>query len=170
MTHTVKNEFVRLPETTLNWKESAERWSILECFEHLNRYSHYYHSQIAKSITEANKIDTGMLESKSTWLGRKFIGMMHPDNVRKHRTYKKMNPQSCMLSAAVLATYLQNQEDLLGLICEASSVNVDKVSIPVEFMKLLKMNIGDALQFVVMHEKRHVHQAQRIWLKSEQTA
>ena len=167
---TVKNEFVRLPETRLNWKESAERWSILECFEHLNRYSLYYHSQIAQSITKAVKIDTAIPETKSTWLGRKFIGMMHPDNVRKHRTYKKMNPRSCTLSAAVLAKFLQNQEELLGLIREASSVNLNEVSIPVEFMNLLRMNIGDALQFVVIHEKRHVHQAQRIRLKSEQTA
>ena len=167
---TVKNEFVQLPEKRLNWKESAERWSILECFEHLNRYSLYYHSQIALSITKAVKTDTAMLETKSTWLGRKFISMMHPDNVRKHRTYKKMNPRSCMLSAAVLAKFLQNQEELLGLIREASSVNLNEVSVPVEFMKFLKMNIGDALQFVVMHEKRHMHQAQRIRLKTEQTA
>ncbi len=167
---TVKNEFVRLPETRLNWKESAERWSILECFEHLNRYSLYYHSQIAQSITKAVKIDTAIPETKSTWLGRKFISMMHPENVRKHRTYKKMNPRSYTLSVAVLAKFLQNQEELLGLIREASSVNLNEVSIPVEFMNLLRMNIGDALQFVVIHEKRHVHQAQRIRLKSEQTA
>jgi len=81
-----------------------------------------------------------------------------------------MNPRSCTLSAAVLAKFLQNQEELLGLIHEASSVNLNEVSVPVEFIKFLKMNIGDALQFVVMHEKRHLHQAQRIRLKTEQIA
>ena len=110
-----------------------------------------------------------MLESKSTWLGRKFIGMMHPDNVRKHRTYKKMNPQSCMLSAAVPATFLQNQEELLGLIREASSVNLNKVSIPVVY-ETLENEYWRCITICCEHEKRHVHQAQRIWLKSEQTA
>jgi hypothetical protein len=80
-----------------------------------------------------------------------------------------MNPQRCTLSAATLDKFLQNQEELLRLIREASSVNLNKVSIPVEFIKLLRMNIGEALQFFGMHEKCHINQSYRMSSKTEQT-
>jgi len=43
-------EFETLPESDLNWKEHPKKWSILECLEHLNRYSDYYHLEIKKAI------------------------------------------------------------------------------------------------------------------------
>ncbi|MBA4055707.1 MAG: DinB family protein, partial [Marivirga sp.] len=36
---------------------------------------------------------------------------------------------------------------------------LNKSHVPVEFMKLLKMNLGDALTFVIVHEQRHISQA-----------
>jgi hypothetical protein len=45
-------EFEFLPESTLNWKERNEKSSILECLEHLNRYSLYYNLELRKRSRE----------------------------------------------------------------------------------------------------------------------
>ena len=151
-----------MPEKILNWKETPKKWSILECLEHLNRYSIYYNAEIEKSILRAFKSDNSGVEAKSTWLGNRFIKMMHPDNTAKQKTFARMNPASSALNQSTLDKFLQHQNELLRLLQKASDVNLNKTSIPVEFIKLLKMNLGDGLQFVIVHELRHINQAKRV--------
>ena len=43
--------FRSLPVTELNFKENPERWSILECIEHLNMYGDFYLPEIEKTDT-----------------------------------------------------------------------------------------------------------------------
>ena len=162
----VAKEFELLPESSLNWKERAEKWSILECLEHLNRYSLYYHAELRKAIARAVP-SYNRHEAKSTWMGKKFIAMMHPDNTKKHKTFSRMNPSHGSLKKEVIERFLRNQEELLDLLNEASTIDLNKASIPVEFLKILRMNFGDALQFVVVHEQRHIKQARRAVLNAE---
>ena len=148
-----------LPESTLNWKERAEKWSILECLEHLNRYSSYYNAELTKAIARAIPSDN-QHEAKSTWIGKKFIAMMDPDNKTKHKTFARMNPTHGVLKKDVIERFLKNQDELLNIVNNSTKVDLNKGSVPVEFLKILRMNLGDALQFVVVHEQRHVRQAQ----------
>jgi hypothetical protein len=152
-------EFEHLPESTLNWKEHSEKWSILECLEHLNRYSLYYHTELKKAIARTIPSDNKE-ESRSTWMGKKFIAMMHPDNRAKHKTFARMNPVHGAMKKDVIERFVRNQQELLDIISDASKVDLNKGSVPVEFLKILRMNIGDTLQFVVVHEQRHINQAQ----------
>ena len=92
-------------------------------------------------------------------MGRKFIAMMHPDNTTKHKTFARMNPTEGSLKKEVIVRFLRNQQELLDILELASKVDLNKASIPVEFFKILRMNLGDALQFVIVHEQRHLKQA-----------
>ncbi|HEY5917884.1 MAG TPA: DinB family protein [Chryseolinea sp.] len=152
-------DFERLPESDLNWKEHQAKWSILECLEHLNRYSLYYNAEFKKAIDRAVAINNNQHQAKSTWMGRKFIAMMHPDNTTKHKTFARMNPTEGSLKKEVIGRFLRNQRELLNILDLASKVDLNKASISVEFLKILKMNLGDALQFVIVHEQRHLKQA-----------
>jgi hypothetical protein len=152
-------DFERLADSDLNWKEHQSKWSILECLEHLNRYSLYYNAEFKKAIGRALAANNLQHQAKSTWLGRKFIAMMHPDNTTKHKTFARMNPAQGSLKKEVIGRFLRDQQELLDILDLASKVDLNKASIPVEFLKILKMNLGDALQFVIVHEQRHVKQA-----------
>jgi hypothetical protein len=153
-------EFESLPEAELNWREHPKKWSILDCLEHLNRYSNYYHTEIRKAIARGKQSSTKIdREVKSTWMGRKFIAMMHPDNTAKQKTFARMNPIKGTLRKEVIYKFLRNQQELADILEDASNVDLNKVSISVEFFKILRMNLGDALQFVVVHEQRHIKQA-----------
>ena len=151
--------FERLADSDLNWKEHQAKWSILECLEHLNRYSLYYNSELKKAITRTITTNTDQHQAKSTWMGKKFITMMHPDNTTKHKTFARMNPTEGSLKKDVIVRFLRNQQELLDILELVSKVDLNKASIPVEFFKILRMNLGDALQFVVVHEQRHLKQA-----------
>ena len=152
-------DFERAAESDLNWKEHQAKWSILECLEHLNRYSLYYNAEFKKAIARTITSNNDQHQAKSTWMGRKFIAMMHPDNTTKHKTFARMNPTEGSLKKEGIVRFLKNQQELLDILELASKVDLNKASIPVEFFKILRMNLGDALQFVIVHEQRHLKQA-----------
>jgi hypothetical protein len=110
---------------------------------------------------EAATREHGSFEVKSTWLGKKFIAMMHPDNQKKLKTFARMNPSNSNLTKAVLNEFLKHQNDLLDALKNISNANLNKGRIPVEFFKLIKLSLAEALQFVIVHEQRHVNQAMR---------
>ncbi|WP_347157447.1 DinB family protein [Pontibacter chitinilyticus] len=158
---TVATELAPLDLSSLNFKPSPDSWSILECLEHLNRYSRYYNPTLATAISRNTNGQVAASISYS-WLGKKSLDMVRPQNMKKHKTVKHMNPNNSALTRATLEEFLQHQTELLHLLEEAKAANLHKKAVPVEFFKLLKMRIGETLEFVVLHQERHVQQALRV--------
>lgn len=161
---TIESKFSNLPDAQLNLKPAADRWSILECFEHLNLYSQYYLTALESAMSKATS--PGVDEMKYSWIGKKSIAMMHPSNAKKQKTFKKMVPSKSGLTRDVLATFLNDQQRILRMIEKSRDLNVTRSQVPVEFFKLLTMNIAETLEFVIVHEQRHLIQAENI-LKSK---
>jgi hypothetical protein len=82
--------------------------------------------------------------------------------MKKHKTVKHMNPNNSQLTRATIEEFLQHQQELLQLLHDAGKANLSEKAVPVEFFKLLKLRIGEALEFVVAHQERHVQQALRV--------
>jgi hypothetical protein len=159
----VENDFLDLDEKVLNYKSSRESWSILECFEHLNRYNRFYNEKFEQAILASPQSKSE--EATSSWIGRKFIAMMHPDNKKKIKTVKNMNPMlglTSKLNRSTLHEFLKHQHALLLILDSAKRADLNGANIPVEFFRLIKMRLGDALQFVVVHEQRHLIQARNV--------
>ena len=159
---TVRHQFAALDLALLNQRPAPGSWSILECLEHLNRYSRYYSPALASAFNRAGpqvlRPDT---EVVYTWLGRKSVRMMQPGNPKKQVSLKHMNPLGSRLDESVLAEFDQYQAQLLELLAQAGAANLNKRAVPVEFFRFLKLRLGEALEFVVVHEQRHVQQALR---------
>jgi hypothetical protein len=160
----VENDFLHLDEPLLNYKSNQASWSILECFEHLNRYNRFYNEKFERAIATSSQ-NNNKDEAKSNWLGRKFIAMMHPDNKKKIKTVKSMNPMlglQSRLGRSTVHEFLRHQHALLRILDSAKRADLNQSTIPVEFFKLIRMRLGDALQFVVVHEQRHLIQARNV--------
>ncbi|NEM96501.1 DinB family protein [Pontibacter burrus] len=158
---TIVSEISSLDNSLLNYKSAPESWSILECLEHLNRYSRYYNPALAKAITKHTSNNSAPGISYS-WLGKKSLEMVRPQNGKKHKTVKHMNPANSQLSTATITEFLEHLQDLENLLRSAKTANLNKKVIPVEFFKLLKMRIGETLEFIVTHQERHLQQALRV--------
>jgi hypothetical protein len=157
---TIERELAPLDDFELNFKPSPERWSVLECLEHLNRYSRYYNLAIAGAVQQVPaRVEHELV--RYSWLGRKSIGMMQPSNSKQYKTVKHMNPTGSTLGREVITEFQAHQTQLLQLLTSAQSTNLNKKAVPVEFFRLLKLGIGEVLEFVVRHEERHVQQAVR---------
>ena len=159
---TVGTSFAPLETALLNYKPAPERWSILECLEHLNRYSRYYHTQLARALEQPS---SPRAEFSHSWLGRKSIDAVRPENRKAQKTLARMNPNQSQLDAATVAEFLDHQTQLLRLLTRAQAANLNRKVVAVEFFRLLKLSLGDALEFLVAHQERHVQQAARVPLE-----
>lgn len=167
MIENVQENFLPLSDRQLGFKPDPSSWSILQCFEHLNRYNRFYNAEIKKRIDSGESVDQ---ELRSTWIGKKSVAAMHPDNRKKQRTLRHLNPQQINPDRSVVDEFLGHQKELLDLLDRAKASNLNNVKIPVEFFRLLKMNLGDALQFLIVHQQRHFLQMSRIRERMAQLA
>ena len=168
---TVDLNFKDLSHEQLNWKENQNNWSIAECLEHLNIYAAYYLPTIERLIAKAKKdIAYSKLEAKSNWFGKYSINSIAPSNAKKIKTMKHLDPSRSKIEGDVLERFLVFQNQFKALLKRAHEVNLNKVKVPVEFFKLLKINLGDCFQFLLAHEQRHINQALNVKKTMEQTA
>lgn len=152
------SSFLKLSIDELNQTPLTGGWSALQCFEHLNLYNQYYVSELKTAIdTVSERLED--FEIEFTWMGKKSIAMMHPSNRKKQKTFKKMVPVSDTLSAELIYTFLNDQKTILQLLDAAMTKDIGRKKIKVEFFRLLKMNIAETIEFVLVHEQRHLLQA-----------
>ncbi|GAB3299474.1 DinB family protein [Hymenobacter tenuis] len=157
----VSHELCSLPPDAMNFKPAPGSWSVLECIEHLNRYGRYYLPALAKALSRS-KLNTASNEEVGfSWLGRKSYEMVRPDNGATHKTLARMNPARSHLTREVLTEFLEQLAELQRLLRAAAGIPLNQKVVPIEFFKLLKLQLGEALLFVVAHCQRHMAQAQR---------
>lgn len=151
--------FRELPESQLNFKESPERWSILECIEHLNRYGDFYLPEIEKSILHGKPKDS---DFKSGAVGNWFANLMKVKNgkIFKMKTPADKNPLGSMLTALTIDRFLKQQERLKSLLNQARNTDLTKTKVPISLTKFMKLRLGDTFRFFVYHIERHILQAE----------
>jgi hypothetical protein len=152
----------------LNWKESPESWSILECLEHLNLYSDFYIPAIAHAISTSKFKNDPFF--KSGVLGNYFAQSMLPkEKLNKMKTFKDKNPLNSTLdSTAVLGRFIQQQTDMLQWLERAKKVSLNTVKTEITLTKWVKLKLGDTFRFVINHNIRHIKQIENI-LKKQST-
>ncbi len=145
---------------TLNWKENDKSWSILECIEHLNRYSDFYIPEISSRINHSK--NTSSSSFKSGLLGNYFAESMLPKaNFKKISTFKSMNPLGSELDLECLNKFAEEQKNLLDILEKCKSVDLNKVKTSISISKLIKLKLGDTLRVLIFHNQRHMAQAKR---------
>jgi hypothetical protein len=156
-------EFRRLDATKLNFKVAPEKWSILECIEHLNLYGDFYLPEIEKAILR-NKVSSANHIFKSGLIGNYFANLMRIKNgkIVKMKTPGDKNPVGSALTILTIERFLKQLEMLNSLLERAKTVDLTHTKVPISLTKLIKLRLGDTLRFFVYHIERHIAQAGRL--------
>ena len=161
--HESQNAFQPLDPETLNQLSPSGGWSIAQCLEHLNRYSRFYHSEIKQAIRKAHEKGRKPEEQVAYgFLGTRFIQMIAPGTTKNMKTRKHLDPGKESFGAEVVEEFLEHQHELLNIIALARETNLNQVKIKVEVMPMLKFRLGACLEFLVLHEERHLAQAGKL--------
>ena len=163
-TRQVMNQAEKLKDhdlPVLTKRENPVSWNILECLEHLNLYGNFYLPEIEEKIK--NSKTTKEVEFKSGFLGNYFANSMLPKKkLNKMNTFKDKNPLNSDLTKDVINEFLNQQIKLLDLLNKSRHVSLNKVKISISISWLIKLKLGDTLQFYINHMIRHMKQIQRI--------
>lgn len=157
---TVKVKFQSEDQHILAKPAANGGWSIIQCLAHLNTYGDYYLPRIEKALTHfsGKSVET----FTSAWLGTYFIKMMDPSkSAKKYKAANLHLPPAELDGQAVIATFIHQQESLLGYLQLATMVDLNAIKIPISISKLIRLKLGDVLQFMVVHAERHIQQANR---------
>lgn len=163
-------EFVPLPPNQLLWKPAPEKWSVAQCLEHLNRFGLHYlpemESRIGMALVKGSRPVSAF---RSGWLGNFLVHSVQPMNTGsaranlKYPAPKAYDPNRAgATTSAALPEFLRQQEAMLRVLESAGRVSLERVRIPVSVTNLVKLRLGDCLRFVIVHNQRHVQQAQRV--------
>ncbi len=161
----LKEQILTCSENQLNWKPSIDKWSVLECLEHIILSGQYYINQINKKLSSkipgADPLD---LDFKPGIIGNYSVKGMKPgpsgEITNKMKTFKRMEPgKSNLDQEGVLADFARYQADLITVIEKSKYYNLNKVKIRSSIGNLIRFKLGDALRFVVAHNQRHIQQA-----------
>ncbi len=157
----VREHFAHTALATLKQRPTPEQWSAMDCFAHLNAQFEGYLSrmELAQHKAKARKWLPTM-DRRSNGLGRMAIRKADPSNVKPGKSPKSLNPlKKLPVRDTELKVFLINGEMLLRLIRQAREVDLNKTSVKPLHWSLFRFRMGDLLEYLVLHARRHFIQA-----------
>ena len=144
----------------LNWKPSADAWSIGQCVEHLCVSNEIYLGPIAESLDrqQPDPVD----EIRLGWFSRKFIRDYIAPSNKKAKAPSKIAPGVSAVEAAILDRFLRSNENTRKLMQAASHFDVNRIRFQNPFVPILRFTVGTGFEIISKHESRHLLQAERV--------
>lgn len=160
--------FSKLTTGQLNWKPSAERWSVAQCFEHLITTNKGY-------LTTFEALDRGEKKTRlaerlpflSTIGGSLLKRSLDPKSTRKLKAPSKARPTSSNLDSSILSDFIDQQNVIIGYMNRLKKLDTERIILTSPFFSLITYNLADAFRILVVHEQRHLLQADNVVLESE---
>ncbi len=152
-----------LGDEAANWRPGANRWSVVQCLEHLNAACRLYFPDLDAAVERARRKGlTGPQAPRRGWLGRRMIRMIDAPVRRKMPAPKPFIPADTLSLAAVVAQYRADKKRLRQILLAADGLDLWRAKMRMSAFKLIKLSLGDTLAFMLAHERRHLWQAERI--------
>ena len=157
----VRANFVEQPLAALAKRPSPEKWNAQECFAHLNAQFDYYLPRIELALHKAKaRRWLPVQERRSNWFGRRAVRAANPTPLRPRRSRKAIDPSKLLnVRPNEVKIFLINLEMMLRLLRQAREVDTNMPRIQPMQWSLFKFTLGDLLEYLVLHAKRHVSQA-----------
>lgn len=151
-----------LTEEQLLWKPAPKKWSVAGCFEHLILTGEAWHSNIRTAIKGAEAVRSSKeREYRPTFFGRFFLGMTG-EKVRLPMPTHPMFDPGESVAADAPERFLEQQQELLGLIEDARGLNLQAPRVAFPQWPRMSLRLGEALALVVNHQHRHLQQVEAV--------
>src|SRR5215213_106664 len=158
----VKSRFGSLSTEQINWRPSAEGWSVGQCFEHLIKTNKLFYDELDKIAGGTRRNSFWENWSPLTSFGGKFLIKSLKSDERKFKAPSQAIVPPSEIDAGIIEQFSAHQAEIIEKIKRTENADWRKTVITSPFMKLMTYNFADGLQVVVEHEKRHFRQAERV--------
>jgi len=158
----VKSTFGNLSPAQLNWKPSAERWSVGQCFDHLLTSNKGY-LPIIDDVLKGRK--RSFLESMPLLpglAGKLLIKSLDPATTRKIKAPKRFEPARSDITPSVINDFVDQQTAIVEKMKATEHLDLEKIIITSPAVAAVTYSLMDAYRIIVVHEHRHFQQAKRV--------
>ena len=155
--------FGDLTAPQLNWKPSAEQWSVAQCFDHLMNANAAYFPTFDQILSgdKKNTFWESLPWLPSVW-GRLLIKAVSPESKRKLTAPKLIRPSTSSIDGAVIRRFVDQQSEVIRYMKATEGLDIERINVTSPITNLITYSLMDAYRIIVNHEKRHSLQARRV--------
>ena len=147
----------------LNWKPSADHWSVAQCFDHLVTANEAYFPIFEKVLSGEKK---STFWESLPWLpafwGKMLIKSLDPESTRKMKAPKIFYPSSSRVDSSIIRRFIDQQDQVIRYLKATEDLDLEKIKISSPVTSLITYSLMDAYRIIITHEKRHLLQAMRV--------
>ncbi len=155
----VQKEFSFTSAEELNCNLNNDSWSIGECFDHLRITNNLYLSIINDKLSKVSAEEKHDHLYKHSFVGKMIIKAVHPKTEKKVKTFNVFQPENSKIDLQVIELYKKTMNELVNHLEKLSVLNLKEIKISSPVNGFLRMNLGDPLLIIPLHDKRHIIQA-----------
>lgn len=152
-----------MTDAQFNWRPGPDRWSIGQCFDHLNVSVRKTLPAFDRAIVAARaggRLAPGPF--RYGWFSRWMVGSMEPPVKRRQGTFKILVPAQEVRLAPTLAEFRTLREQLAERVRKADGLDLKRARVVSPVTRLLRLPLGAYFAFVLAHDRRHLWQARNV--------
>lgn len=152
-----------LTDAQFNWRPGPDRWSIAQCFDHLNVSVRKTIPAFDRAIAAARargRLAPGPF--RYGWFARWMVGSMEPPVKRRQGTFKILLPAQEVPLAPTLAEFRMVRDQLAERVRSADGLDLKRARVISPVSRLLRLPLGAYFAFVLAHDRRHLWQAANV--------
>jgi hypothetical protein len=157
-----KSTFGNLSSVQLNWKPSAERWSVGQCFDHLLTSSKGYLPIIDEVLQGRKQSFWESMPLLPGLAGKLLIKSLDPATTRKIKAPKRFEPAQSDITPEVIDNFVGQQTQIVEKMKATAHLDLEKIIITSPAVAAVTYSLMDAYRVIVVHEHRHFQQAKRV--------
>jgi hypothetical protein len=156
-------KFKHLSEHQINWKPSADVWSIAECIDHLIVTNKIYLTEFEKQFAQKQiTTDCANTKSRHKFLSKFIIKSVNPTNVKRVKTFPVFMPSKSYHSLNVFDEFKRIQTDFINIVRTYKDLDFNRYIMSSPAAKIIKENFCDVLEIIRLHDRRHFNQAELV--------
>lgn len=163
VTAEAKTLFGKLNAAQLNWKPSADKWSIAQCLDHLIVSNNTYHPQLDEVIAGRHRNSFYQnIRFISDFFGKYLIRETGPVVGKPMKNPPAFSPSQSGLPVTVVADFENHQQQFVTKLKQLSNVDLDKTVLSSPALGIITYSLRDLLTILSGHEQRHLTQAKNV--------
>ncbi|OIN61102.1 DinB family protein [Arsenicibacter rosenii] len=161
----IDQDFRPLTHEQLSRKPAPDKWSMIECLQHLNLAERFYIRNIQHKVDQLGLIQHQPADQplESGWVGRALRWAVDPKTKMKLPAPSFIKPRQAqdLDVADVMQQFVDLQQTLHTLIDKGVYLDWNTTKLATLFGNSIRIRLGDALLMLVAHTERHINQALR---------
>ncbi len=152
-----------LSMTQLTWQPGGgERWSILECFDHLAIFNDIYLAAMEEAAGSAERGTGADVFRTAGLLSTKFTRFAEPPPARKISAPGRIRPRPTLNPEGIFPNYVKTMDRVSAFVRTTFGKDLNSVRFRNPFLPVIRFTVATGLLVIGAHGRRHRWQAEQV--------